>query len=72
MEASEQIKNLHYGEQSSADKAELMRVVAVFFLKKNEVSFVGRVLDFLLVLKDEDSLLSHGASLVITSMGSCC
>ena len=28
--------------------------------------------DFLLVLKDEDSLLSHGASLVISSMGSCC
>ena len=29
-------------------------------------------LDFLLALKDEDSLLSHGASLVISSMGSCC
>ena len=28
--------------------------------------------DFLLALKDEDSLLSHGASLVISSMGSCC
>ena len=31
-----------------------------------------RCLDFLLALKDEDSLLSHGASLVISSMGSCC
>lgn len=30
------------------------------------------LLDFLLALKDEDSLLSHGASLVISSMGSCC
>ena len=29
-------------------------------------------LDFLLALKDEDSLLSHGASPVISSMGSCC
>ena len=28
--------------------------------------------DFLLALKDEDSLLSHGASPVISSMGSCC
>ena len=31
-----------------------------------------RQVDFLLALKDEDSLLSHGASLVISSMGSCC
>ena len=30
------------------------------------------ILDFLLALKNEDSLLSHGASLVISSMGSCC
>ena len=30
------------------------------------------LVDFLLALKDEDSLLSHGASLVISSMGSCC
>ena len=36
------------------------------------VNCLFRDLDFLLALKDEDCLLSHGASLVISSMGSCC
>ena len=37
-----------------------------------QMSNNGATLDFLLALKDEDSLLSHGASPVISSMGSCC
>ena len=37
-----------------------------------QMSNNGATLDFLLALKDEDSLLSHGASPAISSMGSCC
>ena len=37
-----------------------------------EFQQLKRLIDFLLALNDEDSLLSHGASPVISSMGSCC
>ena len=54
------------------DKTGFIRTV---MKSESRVLFVTRprrFVDFLLALKDEDSLLSHGASLVISSMGSCC
>ena len=65
----------------SGDAFGEQKIVGYLIKKPTDTSYVlvsfmpklqGIFFDFLLALKDEDSLLSHGASLVISSMGSCC